>query len=88
METVCLQSLISCLTIRNGGGPFTPTSRRKCRRSAKLSQPWGQRNAYEPQKGIEVDALGAFNAVPHIGTSMVKFEDAVTVSAPAAKSGV
>jgi hypothetical protein len=32
----------------------------------------GQRNAYEPQKGIEVDALGALNAVPHIGVNMVK----------------
>ena len=30
----------------------------------ELSQPWGQRNAYEPQKGIEVDALGALNASP------------------------
>jgi hypothetical protein len=27
-------------------------------RGVKLSQPWGQRDAYEPQKGIEVDALG------------------------------
>ena len=53
-------------------GSFTPTSPRKCRRSVKLSQPWGQRNAYEPQKGIEVDALGALNAVPHIGINMVK----------------
>jgi hypothetical protein len=34
----------------------------------------GHRNAYEPQKGIEVDALGALNAVGHIGfTIMVKF---------------
>ena len=59
-----LQSLASFSTIRNGGGPFTPTSPRKCRRSVKLSQPWGQRNAYEPQKGIEVDALGALSAGP------------------------
>jgi hypothetical protein len=50
---------------------FTPTSPRKCRRSVKLSQPWGQRNAYEPQKGIEVDALGALSAA-HIGINMVK----------------
>ena len=41
-----------------------PATPRKCRRSVKLSQPWGQRNAYEPQKGIEVDALGALSAVP------------------------
>ena len=30
-----------------------------------------------------MDALGALNAVRHIGISMVKFEDAVTVSAAA-----
>jgi hypothetical protein len=36
-----------------------------------ISQPWGQRNAYEPQKGIEVDALGALSAA-HIGINMVK----------------
>ena len=50
---------------------FTPTSPRRARRSVKLSQPWGQRNAYEPQKGIEVDALGALSAA-HIGINMVK----------------
>ncbi len=47
------------------------TSPRKCRRSVKLSQPWGQRNAYAPQKGIEVEALGALSAA-HIGINMVK----------------
>ena len=48
----------------------------------------GSKKRYEPQKGIEVDALGALNSVPHIGISILKSEDAVTVSAPAANSGV
>jgi hypothetical protein len=51
-------------------GP-SPQPALACRRSVKLSQPWGQRNAYEPQKGIEVDALGALSAA-HIGINMVK----------------
>src|SRR5262249_6630059 len=87
METGCLQSLASVSTSRNGDGSFTPTSPRKCRRTVKLSQPWGQRNAYEPQKGIEVDALGALNAAGHIGSDMVKSEDAVTVSPPPTNLG-
>ena len=60
--------LVSCLTIPNGGSPQPALA---CRRSVKLSQPWGQRNAYAPQKGIEVEALGALSAA-HIGINMVK----------------
>jgi hypothetical protein len=51
--------------------PGSPQPALACRRSVKLSQPWGQRNAYAPQKGIEVDALGALSAA-HIGINMVK----------------
>jgi hypothetical protein len=41
------------------------------RHRLQLSKPWGQRTAYAPQKGIEVDALGALSAA-HIGINMVK----------------
>ena len=45
LERCRLQSSASGLTIRNGGGPFTPTSPRKGRRSVKRNPDASQDDA-------------------------------------------
>ena len=51
-----------------------PNQPRKCRRSVKRNPDAFQDDAWLGMlyKGIEVDALGALSAVPHIGINMVK----------------